>query len=76
MSNPDETSMEYAKRIVAAHTLAARLEEFKAAIFDLKTHAHNWDNQKRLGTAMWEAYHRADKLRDELLMATNVAHYG
>ena len=72
----DENSREYQKRMVAAHTLAARLEEFKAAIFELSTHARNWDNQDKLDTALWEAYHRADELRDALKTATDVAHYG
>ena len=72
----DEGNEAYKKRMVAAHTLASKIEELKAAIFELSTHAHNWDNQSRLDKAVWDLYHQADEARDALLTATNVAHYG
>ncbi len=72
----NETSRDYQKRMVAAHILAAKIEELKAVIFELATHANNWDNRDKLDKAIWNLYHQADEARDALKYATDVAHYG
>jgi hypothetical protein len=72
----EEIAIAYQKRMVAAHDLQSKVASMQAAIVELATHAHNWDNQQDVDKWAWEAYHTATELLEALFRAVGVAHYG